>query len=128
MKEDLSKFTEKLFREIQQPGLYVMPLATGGGKSYTIGKLACCYYPKFFRRIVILTIQKALLGDAGTTGAISETTGISDHVLRCADVERQYQYNERGSLQRLHGQADQRMPAVDLEVEKGQTQPAGPRF
>ena len=60
MKEDLSKFTEKLFREIQQPGLYVMPLATGGGKSYTIGKLACCYYPKFFRRIVILTIQKKL--------------------------------------------------------------------
>lgn len=60
MKEELSKLTEKLFREIQEPGLYVMPLATGGGKSYTIGKLACCYYPQFFRRIVILTIQKKL--------------------------------------------------------------------
>ena len=71
MKEELSKLTEKLFREIQEPGLYVMPLATGGGKSYTIGKLSCCYYPQFFRRIVILTIQKKLI--------LTKTLKISNH-------------------------------------------------
>ena len=47
-KELLSKHVEGIFKKYTQPGLHVCDLATGGGKSYTIGKLTCEYYPKYF--------------------------------------------------------------------------------
>ena len=60
MKKRLAELTERLFKEADHPGLYILPLSTGGGKSYTIGRLACTYYPRMFKRIVILTIQNKL--------------------------------------------------------------------
>ena len=43
------------------PGLHICDIATGGGKSYTIGKLTCEYYPEKFDRIVILCVQNKLV-------------------------------------------------------------------
>lgn len=60
-KELLSKHVEGIFKKYTQPGLHVCDLATGGGKSYTIGKLTCEYYPKFFDRIIILYVQNKLI-------------------------------------------------------------------
>ena len=60
-KELLSKHVEGIFKKYTQPGLHVCDLATGGGKSYTIGKLTCEYYPKYFDRIVILCVQNKLI-------------------------------------------------------------------
>ena len=57
----LSKHVEKIFKQYTKPGLHICDIATGGGKSYTIGKLACEYYPEHFDRIVILCIQKKLV-------------------------------------------------------------------
>lgn len=60
-KELLSKYVEDIFKKYTHLGLHVCDLATGGGKSYTIGKLTCEYYPKFFNRIIILCIQNKLI-------------------------------------------------------------------
>lgn len=60
-KEKLSKHVESIFKEYVSPGLHICDIATGGGKSYTIGKLTCEYYPKHFDRIVILCVQKKLV-------------------------------------------------------------------
>ena len=38
--------------EYSMPGLHICDIATGGGKSYTIGKLTCEYYPEKFDRII----------------------------------------------------------------------------
>ena len=47
-KEELSKHVEGIFKKYVKPGLHICDIATGGGKSYTIGKLTCEYYPKHF--------------------------------------------------------------------------------
>ncbi len=60
-KEQLSDHVEAIFKEYSQPGLHICDIATGGGKSYTIGKLTCEYYPKYFDRIVILCVQNKLV-------------------------------------------------------------------
>lgn len=60
-KEQLSRHVEGIFKEYTTPGIHICDIATGGGKSYTIGKLTCEYYPLFFDRIVILCIQKKLV-------------------------------------------------------------------
>lgn len=44
-KEELSKHVEGIFKKYVKPGLHICDIATGGGKSYTIGKLTCEYYP-----------------------------------------------------------------------------------
>lgn len=60
-KQELSAHVEEIFKQYVHPGLYICDLATGGGKSYTIGKLTCEYYPKHFERIIILCIQNKLI-------------------------------------------------------------------
>lgn len=60
-KEQLSKHVEEIFKHYVTPGLHICDIATGGGKSYTIGKLACEYYPLHFDRIVILCVQNKLV-------------------------------------------------------------------
>lgn len=60
-KEALSKHVENIFKQYVSPGLYICDLATGGGKSFTIGKLTCEYYPKHFERIIILCVQNKLI-------------------------------------------------------------------
>ena len=60
-KEELSKHVEGIFKKYVKPGLHICDIATGGGKSYTIGKLTCEYYPKHFDRIVILCVQNKLV-------------------------------------------------------------------
>jgi len=60
-KEQLSKHVENIFRNYTTPGLHICDIATGGGKSYTIGKLTCEYYPKHFDRIIILCVQNKLV-------------------------------------------------------------------
>lgn len=60
-KQELSAHVEEIFKQYVHPGLYICDLATGGGKSYTIGKLTCEYYPKHFERIIILCVQNKLI-------------------------------------------------------------------
>ena len=60
-KEELSLHVEKIFKQYSNPGLYICDIATGGGKSYTIGKLTCEYYLKHFDRVIILCVQKKLI-------------------------------------------------------------------
>lgn len=60
-KEELSEFVESIFKRFTTPGLHICDLATGGGKSYTIGKLACGYYAEHFDRIIILCVQNKLI-------------------------------------------------------------------
>lgn len=57
-KEKLSEYVEEIFKRYTSSGLHICDIATGGGKSYTISKLTCEYYPKEFNRIVILCVQK----------------------------------------------------------------------
>ena len=61
-KEKLSALVENIFKRYITPGLHICDIATGGGKSYTIGKLTCEYYPKHFDRIIILCVQNKLVG------------------------------------------------------------------
>ena len=60
-KEQLSRHVENIFKGYSTPGLHICDIATGGGKSYTIGKLTCEYYPENFDRIVILCVQNKLV-------------------------------------------------------------------
>lgn len=60
-KEQLSKHVEDIFKQYAEEGLHICDIATGGGKSYTIGKLTCEYYPQYFDRIVILCVQNKLV-------------------------------------------------------------------
>ena len=60
-KEQLSKHVENIFMGYSKHGLHICDIATGGGKSYTIGKLTCQYYPEKFDRIVILCVQNKLV-------------------------------------------------------------------
>ena len=60
-KEQLSQHVENIFKSYIASGLHICDIATGGGKSYTIGKLTCEYYPKYFDRIVILCVQNKLV-------------------------------------------------------------------
>ena len=60
-KELLSKHVENIFKTYTSSGLHICDIATGGGKSYTIGKLTCEYYPKHFNGIIILCVQNKLV-------------------------------------------------------------------
>lgn len=60
-KELLSEHVENIFKGYSEPGLHICDVATGGGKSYTIGKLTCEYYPDYFERIIILCVQNKLI-------------------------------------------------------------------
>mgnify|MGYP003559422720 CR=1 FL=1 len=60
-KEQLSDHVEGIFKTYSKPGLHICDIATGGGKSYTIGKLTCEYYLEHFDRIIILCVQKKLV-------------------------------------------------------------------
>lgn len=60
-KEKLSSFVEELFKRHSGKGLHICDLATGGGKSYTIGKLTCEHYPKKYDKIVILCVKNDLV-------------------------------------------------------------------
>lgn len=60
-KEQLSQHVEGIFKTYSRYGLHICDIATGGGKSYTIGKLTCEYYPKYFDRIIILCVQNKLV-------------------------------------------------------------------
>lgn len=60
-KEQLSEHVESIFKSYITPGLHICDIATGGGKSYTIGKLTCQYYPNHFDRIIILCVQTKLV-------------------------------------------------------------------
>ncbi len=60
-KELLSEHVETIFKQYSESGLHICDIATGGGKSYTIGKLTCEYYPEHFDRIVILCVQNKLV-------------------------------------------------------------------
>lgn len=60
-KEQLSNCVENIFKKYITPGLHICDIATGGGKSYTIGKLTCQFYPKHFDRIIILCVQTKLV-------------------------------------------------------------------
>lgn len=60
-KEKLSEHVEGIFKNYVTPGLHICDIATGGGKSYTIGKLTCEYYPHCFDRIIILCVQNKLV-------------------------------------------------------------------
>ena len=60
-KEQLSAHVEKIFKGYITPGLHICDIATGGGKSYTIGKLTCEFYPLHFDRIIILCVQNKLV-------------------------------------------------------------------
>ena len=62
-KEQLSRHVEDIFKSYVSEGLHICDIATGGGKSYTIGKLTCGYYPAHFDRIVILCIQNKLVAN-----------------------------------------------------------------
>lgn len=61
VKEKLSEHVESIFKQYVSPGLHICDIATGGGKSYTIGKLTCEYYPDFYDRIIILCVQNKLV-------------------------------------------------------------------
>ena len=56
-KEQLSRHVEGIFKEYTTPGIHICDIATGGGASYTIGRLTCEYYPLFFDGIVIVCIR-----------------------------------------------------------------------
>jgi len=60
-KTQLSNHVENIFKTYVKPGLHICDIATGGGKSYTIGNLTCNYYPQYFDRIIILCVQKKLV-------------------------------------------------------------------
>lgn len=60
-KQKLSDHVEKIFKSFTVPGLHICDIATGGGKSYTIGKLTCEFYPQYFDRIIILCVQNKLV-------------------------------------------------------------------
>ena len=60
-KDKLSEHVESIFKGYKDFGLHICDIATGGGKSYTIGKLTCEFYPDHFDRIVILCVQKKLV-------------------------------------------------------------------
>ena len=60
-KEQLSEHVENIFKSYSAPGLHICDIATGGGKSYTIGKLTCLYYPQYFDKIIILCVQTKLV-------------------------------------------------------------------
>lgn len=60
-KKHLSEHVERIFKQYTSPGIHICDIATGGGKSYTIGKLTCEYYPQHFDKIIILCVQNKLV-------------------------------------------------------------------
>ena len=79
-KEELSKHVEGIFKKYVKPGHHICDIATGGGKSYTIGKLTCEYYPKHFDRIVILCVQNKLV--EGMNREIDRFIDLQDSLIK----------------------------------------------
>ena len=82
LKEKLSDHVESIFKKYVSPGLHICDIATGGGKSYTIGKLTCEYYPDFYDRIIILCVQNKLLKQSGTEKTAAPFLSQTMHLLR----------------------------------------------
>lgn len=66
------------------PGLHICDIATGGGKSYTIGKLTCEYYPQHFDRIVILCVQNKLV--EGMNREIEQFVNTKHSLIKSTDI------------------------------------------
>lgn len=110
----LSKHVEGIFRSYTEPGLHICDIATGGGKSYTIGKLTCEFYPKYFDRIVILCVQKKLVDGMNREidRFISERTSIikpSDKMVIENNPEVIAKAVRNGSWQKLIEEMDYRI-------------------
>lgn len=82
-KEMLSEHVEKIFRSYSNAGLHICDIATGGGKSYTIGKLTCEYYPSIFDRIIILCVQNKLVD--GMNREIDRFISSDDSLIKSSD-------------------------------------------
>ena len=83
-KERLSEYVETIFRKYSTPGLHICDIATGGGKSYTIGKLTCEYYPQHFDRIVILCVQNKLV--EGMNREIEQFVNTKHSLIKSTDI------------------------------------------
>ena len=83
-KEKLSEYVEEIFKRYTSSGLHICDIATGGGKSYTISKLTCEYYPKEFNRIVILCVQKKLV--EGINREINEFVHSQNSIISRNDI------------------------------------------
>lgn len=83
-KERLSEYVETIFRKYSNPGLHICDIATGGGKSYTIGKLTCEYYPQHFDRIVILCVQNKLV--EGMNREIEQFVNTKHSLIKSTDI------------------------------------------
>lgn len=83
-KEKLSEYVEEIFKRYTSSGLHICDIATGGGKSYTISKLTCEYYPKEFNRIVILCVQKKLV--EGINREINEFVHSKNSIISRNDI------------------------------------------
>lgn len=91
-KELLSKHVENIFKTYTSSGLHICDIATGGGKSYTIGKLTCEYYPKHFNRIIILCVQNKLVH--GMNKEIERFINSKDSLIRSSQkliIENNYE-------------------------------------
>ncbi len=82
-KELLSQHVETIFKRFEDPGLHICDIATGGGKSYTIGKLTCEYYSQKFDRIIILCVQNKLV--LGMNREIDKFIDLENSMLTSAD-------------------------------------------
>lgn len=83
-KERLSEYVETIFRKYSNPGLHICDIATGGGKSYTIGKLTGEYYPQHFDRIVILCVQNKLV--EGMNREIEQFVNTKHSLIKSTDI------------------------------------------
>lgn len=82
-KEQLSQHVENIFHDYDMSGLHICDIATGGGKSYTIGKLTCEFYPKRFDRIIILCVQNKLV--EGMNGEIERFINKESSLISLSD-------------------------------------------
>lgn len=115
-KELLSNHVEEIFKGYRQPGLHICDLATGGGKSYTIAKLACCYYPDYFNRIVILCVQNKLVD--GINQEIKQFTGTKESKIKTEEVLVVHNNAEVISSAIKEGSLDRLIDEMQLRVDK----------
>lgn len=119
-KEKLSEHVESIFKKYASPGLHICDIATGGGKSYTIGKLTCEYYPQHFDRIVILCVQNKLV--EGMNREINRFIDSSSSLIK-ADQKLVIENNaevikkaiETDSFRRLIDQIEHRIGEMEID-------------
>ena len=61
--ERLSARMRDILRRCVLPGLHILNMPTGSGKSHGIAELACREYPAHFDNIIILCVQNKLILD-----------------------------------------------------------------